>query len=50
MNGKKAKRLRKKIKRPDIYSTMPNGQIVNVGKYKYQKAKNETRQRRQTRS
>jgi hypothetical protein len=43
MNGKKAKKIRKEILGKDqlnIYSTMPNGQIVNVGKrYKYQKAK-----------
>ena len=43
MNGKKAKKLRRdllgKTNRLDIYSTMKNGQVVNVARYKYQKAK-----------
>jgi len=44
MNGKKAKKLRRetiaKTNHLNIYSTMPNGQVVNVGlRYKYQKAK-----------
>ena len=48
MNGKKAKKLRKKIygdmsTHLNIYSTMPNGQLVNVGlRYKYQQAKKES--------
>ena len=41
MNGKKAKKLRKATlkDRLNIYSTMKNGQVVNVARYKYQKAK-----------
>lgn len=43
MNGKKAKKLRKetiaKTNRLNVYSTMKNGQVVNVARYKYQKAK-----------
>ena len=43
MNGKKAKRLRRETVGKDrlkIYSTMKNGQVVDVGKrYKYKRAK-----------